>query len=397
MQLVDTVTVAIKQTTKTSALVSDKLSYVDEMRGIAILMVIVVHVSQSIHGLSIVATKLSAFGQMGVQLFFVASAYTLCLSMDRRSDEPQQFGAFYVRRYFRIAPLYYLAILFYFGLFMAKQYYLKADPSLGFGSYTLTNILCNVFFIHGFVPSAINSIVPGGWSIGTEMAFYSIFPFLFLLMKKMNQFGVIILSSLLIFSICLNFAAQAGIASLTGTPINNLSFSYFNIVNQLPVFVIGGIAYFISTETERNRRFSNPITAFAGFTISLTVALVVWWSDVSSFLMFIPTICATAFFFLLYLLKNARKSSRLICKIGQLSYSMYIVHFTFALVVKVIFKRFADRIEPHLLLVAQFLLVTTLTFAAALLTEASIEKKGIKLGSNLVKYLQRRNTDTYNT
>ena len=89
-----------------------KLQYIDILRGIAILGVIAVHSGQQIENLFPIVRSISNYGQLGVQLFFVASALTLCLSMSER-NEKSPFN-FYVRRFFRIAPIYYLAIIFYF-------------------------------------------------------------------------------------------------------------------------------------------------------------------------------------------------------------------------------------------------------------------------------------------
>ena len=57
-----------------------KLDYIDIARGIAILMVMLVHTSQAVNGVSQLVGDIDRYGQMGVQLFFVASAYTLCFS-----------------------------------------------------------------------------------------------------------------------------------------------------------------------------------------------------------------------------------------------------------------------------------------------------------------------------
>lgn len=100
-----------------------KLSYLNSTRGIAILMVILVHVSTLYNG-QVVGSFLKIFfyyGQMGVQLFFVASAYTLCLSFDNRKVEKNNLINFYIRRYFRIFPIYYLGIVIYFIL----NFYIK--------------------------------------------------------------------------------------------------------------------------------------------------------------------------------------------------------------------------------------------------------------------------------
>lgn len=66
------------------------LPWIDALRGLAILMVLANHVALVVPGLSAPLEMLARFGQMGVQLFFVASAYTLCLSwQQRRADDTQ--------------------------------------------------------------------------------------------------------------------------------------------------------------------------------------------------------------------------------------------------------------------------------------------------------------------
>lgn len=53
---------------------SEKLAHIDSARAIAILMVIMVHTAGIFSGLSRPVYVISALGQLGVQLFFVASA-----------------------------------------------------------------------------------------------------------------------------------------------------------------------------------------------------------------------------------------------------------------------------------------------------------------------------------
>lgn len=58
-------------------------------RGLAILAVILVHTSQKVDIGAGRLALLAAYGQMGVQLFFVASAFTLCNSWQAREAESQ--------------------------------------------------------------------------------------------------------------------------------------------------------------------------------------------------------------------------------------------------------------------------------------------------------------------
>lgn len=73
-----------------------RLEFIEAARGYAIMLVLAVH-----------AVGYQA-GAMGVQLFYIISAYTLYRSLMYRNE--QHYLWFYIRRFFRIAPLYYLYI-----------------------------------------------------------------------------------------------------------------------------------------------------------------------------------------------------------------------------------------------------------------------------------------------
>lgn len=90
------------------------LNYIDSLRGIAILMVVLVHTTLNVRVTNQSLNAIGLYGQMGVQLFFIASALTLCLSLERTIYTENWLGFFYLKRFFRIAPLYYLGIIVYF-------------------------------------------------------------------------------------------------------------------------------------------------------------------------------------------------------------------------------------------------------------------------------------------
>ncbi|WP_194967239.1 acyltransferase family protein [Escherichia coli] len=64
-----------------------KYDYIDVLRALAILGVIAVHASQNIPNLNSVLGGVFNYGQLGVQLFFIASAVTLCMSMESRGGK----------------------------------------------------------------------------------------------------------------------------------------------------------------------------------------------------------------------------------------------------------------------------------------------------------------------
>jgi peptidoglycan/LPS O-acetylase OafA/YrhL len=91
-----------------------RYSYIDSLRGFAIIGVLIAHTG--LYGNVAYPSLLRNLaeidvGPRGVQLFYVVSAFTLCVSFSkRRNIEKHPIRNFYVRRFFRIAPLFYLAI-----------------------------------------------------------------------------------------------------------------------------------------------------------------------------------------------------------------------------------------------------------------------------------------------
>lgn len=326
-----------------------KFSFINSARGIAILLVMTLHVSSLINMED--SKKLVQFffkyGQLGVQFFFIASAYTLCLSADHRKNEQHAVRNFYIRRYFRIAPVYYLGIIIYFLI-----HYITNNDS----AYDFNNISANVLFIHGFIPSANNSIVPGGWSIAAEMIFYLIFPLLHYFLFK----GHLLLKVLLISLICF-----IGVY-LFDIQVDNNRFWYYNIVVQLPVFLVG-IAYY---------KYQNHITLKSGyllFTVFTVITAIFWYYKCFAF---VPVISGISFCGMLKILEKTRLNHIVFQKIGKVSYSIYIVHFIFA-------YHLLPEKKEFIWLIPYLLLTFLLSYFISVLMERYIEKPFIRLGAKL--------------
>ncbi|OPC34844.1 acyltransferase family protein [Elizabethkingia miricola] len=326
-----------------------KLSYLNSTRGIAILMVILVHVSTLYNG-QVVGSFLKIFfyyGQMGVQLFFVASAYTLCLSFDNRKVEKNNLINFYIRRYFRIFPIYYLGIVIYFIL----NFYIK-----NIDNYSTWNVLANIFLIHGIVPSAID-IVPGGWSIGTEMLFYLIFPFIY----KFLYSGYLIYKSIILILTCYII-----VYCIPENIVNN-TFWYFNIIVQLPVFIVGMVYYKLNYLI----KLSTGILIFLIFTL---VTLYFWQNH---FIVLIPLTVAISFCGLIKILEKTIINNIIFQKIGIVSYSIYIIHWIFPFYI-------LSKTDSLPMLFIYFILTAVISYLIARVFEKIIEKPFIRLGQKVI-------------
>ena len=296
-----------------------KIDYVDALRGLAVLGVILVHTNQyGSSNLPSVIGKIIGEGARGVQLFYIASAFTLFLSFkDRYTKEKLPIRNFFIRRFFRIAPMYYLGICYYiFQNGLGPRYWLGNETQI-----TALNILSNFTFLHGFNPYWIASLVPGGWSIAVEMMFYAILPFLFFKIKNINQaFYFFILSLFLKLFLHLIFSRMPLISS--GMLWSEYLFIY--LPSQLPIFSLGIILYFLVFENESMRNISGKaILLFSGI-------LIAQLSIGTQLILPNHILFGIAFLMLAYglsVFKFKLLVNPLINYFGKISFSMYLVHF----------------------------------------------------------------------
>ncbi|WP_394559590.1 acyltransferase family protein [Aquipseudomonas alcaligenes] len=362
-------------------------SYIDALRGYAILLVMAVHASQAAPEITGVGRLLLDQGARGVQLFFVASALTLLLSWNSRDDG---VAAFYLRRVFRIAPMFWLGIVFFLCLDGFSPRYFAPNGIDG-GDVFLTAV-----FFHGWHPETITSVVPGGWSIGVEMTFYALFPVLVLLARGWFSTVVLLFSSLVIsnFLIFLFVRVLPQAFPLWESIPDYLVKTYLTLwfPNQLPVFVVGFFLYLAI------RDFSGKFPLWIlNFVFCLVVFVLVLFSIQSSlpvvFKVNSYVIYGACFGVIAYCLSQgaARWLVNLpICYLGRVSFSAYLWHFA---VIGVVGKLSVLGFNALDLLVESrgwgffiqffvFLVVVTTLFSS--LTYRFIERPMVRLGSWLI-------------
>ncbi|MDP3906844.1 acyltransferase [Novosphingobium sp.] len=356
-----------------------KLDFVDRMRGLAILAVIAVHYAQMFASPAL--KIIGATGQVGVQLFFVASAFTLCLSADQRAGEAHGVRNFYIRRYFRIAPLYYLGIAAYSALYIG----------VGKGAnYTADNILANVFFVHGVIPSANNSIVPGGWTIGAEMLFYFIFPALYWAVERSwRRFGARVLAGWMAFALLVALGWHFGYRLETGRWIANNQFPYTVFIAQFPVFMIG-IVYYLAAwrgDALAPHRLRDGLLAIAGFSLCSWVIV----ADVRPLYGVLPTFAGIASVFLANWLRGQNAQGGWLVAIGKVSFSLYVLHFLLVWQPSawVIWWFEGDPLSEWLIALPLFAINVLVLFWAGRITLRFIETPANNLARALIRRLDK--------
>lgn len=348
-----------------------KLKYVDALRGIAILLVMMVHTSQ--YGLKNSYEAVNLFlssGARGVQLFFLASAFTLFLSYNhRKTFENKVNRNFYIRRFFRIAPMYFIGIIYFYWQYATDQG----------GKHTLGEVISNFFFIHGINPYWINSLVPGGWSITVEMTFYLILPLLVNRIRNLNQAVIFVLVSY-VFAMIFRLFLQR--LSLIEDESLWREFLYYNFLNQLPVFGLGIISYFLIVEKDLKVA---PINLLI---ISLIFVAHFIWN------IFLPNFILYSMGFLVLMYSLSRNEYKLFVNkftmfFGKISYSCYLVHFAVLYWLNKLniidFLASDNQIMIVLNYVVRLAVVISISSLISLIFYNSIEVPFQKLGKQFIK------------
>ncbi len=174
---------------------------IDGIRAIAILWVIIFHVwlfQLNIYPETIQGTLDYSFltwiskGDLGVDLFFVISGFLIgtILFKEYEKNSKINFKKFYVRRFFRLIPVYV------FSMFIGV-YFLK-----GTGIDNWQDSWYNLLFINNY---ATGSYLPWTWSLAIEEQFYIIAPFLIAFILPLFKRKYIFFTILAIIPIALTY------------------------------------------------------------------------------------------------------------------------------------------------------------------------------------------------
>jgi peptidoglycan/LPS O-acetylase OafA/YrhL len=365
---------------------SPRFDFLDALRGLAILGVISTHCAWFSGG-DFRGKPFAYAGLYGVQLFFMVSAFTIFLTLERaRSRETVPVASFYVRRILRILPMFWVGIVLYAFAPGREHYYTNFD--LGFSYYALTAVLQQ-----GWHPYYINSVVPGGWSIAVEATFYIFAPFLFFRIQNWQRALYFLLISLVI---CAGAGNVLRIVTNHGWVFQNIQphellqqFGNKWFPSQLPVFACGILTYYIlKALPEGFRTKRNGVLLLCAAMMILYNAVDIGNhrllpEQVVFALGFLPLILAVAIYPVPALVNPA------VSFLGRISYSFYLMHFVVMDAEVRLFHSYLPGLFSHPAVAYLAFFAATLALATPLswLTYKFIEQPFIRLGSALVHRL----------
>jgi peptidoglycan/LPS O-acetylase OafA/YrhL len=191
---------------------TSRIPELDGLRGIAILLVVVWHyfyykTDQNYHPVGFLRNLYAhvnpflGLGWSGVDLFFVLSGFLIGgILLDVRTSQ-HYFKTFYLRRFYRIIPIYYVWILAYVLLMAIAGTFLRThiqggnEPDAKYQTLVQLLFLQN-FGILGYAPIARAWLSPT-WSLAVEEQFYLLAP---LVIRYLSKQALRVLLAVVIFT-----------------------------------------------------------------------------------------------------------------------------------------------------------------------------------------------------
>lgn len=297
----------------------------DGIRGIAVLLVVFHHVAQGWGGAWSIFPglgfdlperhlpdwfeALAGGASRGVQLFFIVSAFTLTA---RAAQGHTALIAYALRRTMRVGPAYWLAGLGY-TLFAGLVPRALAPDGISF-----LDIAAAALFLSAWQGGASLAVVPGGWSVSCEVSFYFALPVILWLAdgRAWRAAGLLLLATAV---------AQGWLRHQMASGQAGLQF-YWHPIEQAPVFLCGVLAGIVAGKVRLPR-----VPGLAPGLIACAIGAVPFlpvprWHLQPHFIFAAMVAAALAL--------AAQGPSRLLAnpvlrRIGELSYSIYLLHFAF--------------------------------------------------------------------
>jgi peptidoglycan/LPS O-acetylase OafA/YrhL len=359
-----------------------RLHYVDALRGLAAVLVLIFHTWNEPHPkpdllgpLQPIVANLSS----GVILFFLVSAFSLCYTMRHHEESGHRLTSFYVHRAFRILPLYY-AVLAY--AWLSGSHF--AD-GLSVGQW-----LEAITLTYNLDPANIYGFVPAGWTLSVELIFYLVFPFLVLRINSIGRTVTWIAGALLAWFLALQIVPKLGLPADQQAAVTAHS-----VVRLATVLLVGFLVYRVvlvlnarDLEDDSRRDVGNALTATG--ILLLWCQFSGWIPPVFGNTSLITALCYAVLFVGLALNPTRLLVNRVTCALGTISYSAYLIHPWVVFELAPVYPKIqALSSVATLTFIGCVALTLAITALLASITYLLIERPGIALGRRLLQRASR--------
>jgi len=305
------------------------------IRGYCALLIVFTHYHFFLQQIDITyIQKTLRYGTIGVDIFFILSGFFLTYIYRNKLRESKniknELYRFFIYRIARIYPLYLITlilstILIYVG--WTENKLLISDAT-----NLTSSFLYNLFMINGLGIYSENkdifSINSPSWSLSIEMFIYVLFPIIIIIAYRIKSVSLNIVIIATIYYHLFMITKDHGVISSGDEILYTLAFWKNDFLHGLELFIIG-----VSTSNIYERNFLRKlpwdiINILIIFVISLLIYLAI---DMNYFIFVSP--------FLIYSLANISPktdkyfSNKFSFYIGEISYSIYMWHIPYAVIV----------------------------------------------------------------
>ena len=249
---------------QTSAQVEDRIVGIDGCRALACLGVFIVNYMNKVgfDSSQYFLDYREIAGRFGIVTLIVLSGFGLSIPFWRALLEGRRWPStthFWVRRFLRIAPLYYVCLV---ALIVHNEIWRKPDG--------WTDIILHFFFLYNYSSYFYYSMNPVFWVLAFFMHFYLLLPLLFWMGKGGTKNSLVVM----VATILVSYLAHVYLSSLADVDASGakdlaLTKSFFA---YLPHFLVGTLAGCLFLACERNSRLSQALF-FRWFAFWLLLAL----------------------------------------------------------------------------------------------------------------------------
>jgi exopolysaccharide production protein ExoZ len=258
---------------------SNRLNGVQMLRGVAALLVVLVHGAKEVLRIPVFADSsvlwyMDLHFQFGVDIFFVISGFIMFYISRAHLAEPCYPAQFFRHRLARIVPLYWLVTSLIICISLTNPQ-LKHDNTL-----SVPYVLASYFFVPFFRPTdgALEPVFGLGWTLNYEMYFYAVFalmvaafrsravPVLCVFFLGSYFFGVFFVSSA---APVVAWSRSVMLEFLFGILIAQMYCSGFRLPGGIwPILAAGGFLLWIAAGAQSDQEFR-------GLTWGIPAALIV--------------------------------------------------------------------------------------------------------------------------
>lgn len=255
------------------------------------------------------------FGRIAVPLFFTLSAFALFYGYQGRIQSREQVKKFYLKRFFRIAPLFYVLMIFHY--IMAYVLYGKI---IGI-DYVVSLFL----FVFNLIPHLSSGYVAASWSVGAEMLFYAVLPLILMFVTSLR--------SAIAFFIGSCFVAYQWNTAFIGVPgITN--YGHFGLPSNLNFFSGGIVAFYLYKAAVTTQSVDTAKKIGIAAIVFAILGLVLVFSTDRHVLAFagrpgdklVRTVPLLLFILGIALCPIQIFANRAAVEFGKMSYSLYLLH-----------------------------------------------------------------------